>query len=90
MSTFTVEFIIYAALITSDLLVCHVVSQPRYHAHSVQLCHILSVVKDALNVEAKFFPLIFSTLLAEIHILPSPEYFYLLYMVENVPHVYIK
>ena len=56
----------------------------------VQLCHILSVVKDALNVEAKFFPLIFSTLLAEIHILPSPEYFYLLYMVENVPHVYIK
>ena len=39
-STFTVEFIKYAALITSDLLVCHVVSQPRYHAHSVQLCHI--------------------------------------------------
>lgn len=45
---------------------------------------VFFVIEDALSIDAKFIPLILSTLFAKVLIFPGPEYFYLFDMVENI------
>ena len=45
---------------------------------------VFFVIEDALSIDAKFIPLILSTLFAKILIFPGPESFYLFDMVEYI------